>query len=305
MTTNKKMTDEASDQPSRRGFLKAATAATGSAVLAACSPEVREVFLREKFSELSTEDKAARLKALEEEYGKKYGEPFEVTAQGPQAGVSFGYALDLSRCVGCRQCVYACAEENNLSREPQLHYITVFEMDKESGVDLSHGDPYYDAETVPQEGHFYLPVACQQCEDPACTRVCPVGATWRDDDGIVVIDYDWCIGCRYCMVACPYGARKFNWLAPNVPAKEVNPVTHYMGNRPRPRGVVEKCTWCVKRTREGRYPACVEVCPVGARKFGNLLDPKSEVRYVLENKRVFVLKQELNTKPKFYYFYGE
>ena len=79
---------------------------------------------------------------------------------------------------------------------------------------------------------------------------------------------------------------------------------HYLGNRLRMKGVVEKCTFCVQRTREGRYPACVEICPVGARKFGNLLDPNSEVRYILENKRVLVLKEELNTQPKFYYFFG-
>jgi len=77
-----------------------------------------------------------------------------------------------------------------------------------------------------------------------------------------------------------------------------------LGNRPRKKGVVEKCTFCIQRSREGKYPACVEICPVGARKFGNLLDPESEVRYILENKRVLVLKQELNTQPKFYYFFG-
>ena len=106
------------------------------------------------------------------------------------------------------------------------------------------------------------------------------------------------------MAACPYGARHFNWGEPNLPAEELNAEMHYLGNRPRMKGVVEKCTFCVQRTREGKYPACVEICPVGARKFGNLLDPESEVRYILENKRVLVLKQELNTQPKFYYFFG-
>jgi molybdopterin-containing oxidoreductase family iron-sulfur binding subunit len=106
------------------------------------------------------------------------------------------------------------------------------------------------------------------------------------------------------MAACPYGARHFNWGQPSVPADQINPHMHVLGNRPRPQGVVEKCTFCIQRTREGRYPACVEVCPVGARKFGNLLDPDSEIRYVIEHKRVLVLKQELNTVPKFFYFYG-
>jgi molybdopterin-containing oxidoreductase family iron-sulfur binding subunit len=134
--------------------------------------------------------------------------------------------------------------------------------------------------------------------------VCPVGATWTEPDGIVVIDYDWCIGCRCCMAACPYGARRFNWSEPSVPGEAVNPDMHYLGNRPRKRGVVEKCTWCIQRTRAGRYPACVEACPTGARKFGNLLDPKSEIRYILENMRIVLLREELNTMPKFFYFYG-
>jgi len=195
-------------------------------------------------------------------------------------------------------------EENNQSRDPQVHWIRVLSMEKEGGVDFSDSDPYYDPETVPEEGHFYVPVQCQQCRNPPCTKVCPTGATWTEPDGIVVVDYDWCIGCRYCMAACPYGARHFNWSEPTLPAEEINPVTHYLGNRPRPKGVVEKCTFCIQRTRGGRYPACVEVCPVGARKFGNLLDPESEIRYILENKRILVLKEELNTMPKFFYFYG-
>ena len=108
------------------------------------------------------------------------------------------------------------------------------------------------------------------------------GATWQEPDGIVVIDYDWCIGCRCCMAACPYGARHFNWGEPQLPAAELNPNMHVLGNRPRPRGVVEKCTFCIQRTRAGRYPACVEICPVGARKFGNLLDPESEISRILQ-----------------------
>ena len=219
-------------------------------------------------------------------------------------GVRFGYALDLSRCIGCRRCVYACTDENNQSREPEIQYIRVLEMKKEHGVELAHSDAYYEADKVPRKDHFYMPVACQQCENSPCERVCPVGATWKEPDGIVVVDYDWCIGCRYCMAACPYEARKFNWGEPTIPAKDVNPDMHYLGNRPRSKGVVEKCTFCIQRVRKGKYPACVEICPVGARKFGNMLDSKSEVRYILQKKRVFILKQELNTKPKFFYFYG-
>jgi molybdopterin-containing oxidoreductase family iron-sulfur binding subunit len=222
----------------------------------------------------------------------------------PLPGVEFAYALDLSRCIGCRRCVYGCVAENNQSRTPQVHWIRVLAMEQEKGVDFRDADPYYDPETVPEKEHFYVPVACQQCRNAPCTKVCPTGATWTEADGIVVIDYDWCIGCRYCMAACPYGARHFNWGAPTIPRNEINTATHYLGNRPRPKGVVEKCTFCIQRARAGRYPACVEVCPVGARKFGNLLDPEGEIRYIIEHKRVLVLKQDLNTMPRFFYFYG-
>jgi molybdopterin-containing oxidoreductase family iron-sulfur binding subunit len=219
-------------------------------------------------------------------------------------GVEFAYGLDIARCVGCRRCVYACVHENNQSRDPQIHWIRVLRMEKERGIELAESTAYYEPAEVPEPDAFYLPVACQQCRNPACVKVCPVKATWKEPDGIVVIDSDWCIGCRCCMSACPYGARHFNWSEPTISPEELNPNTHYLGNRPRPTGVVEKCTFCIHRTREGRYPACVEICPVGARKFGNLLDENSEMRYLLREKRVFVLKEELNTQPRFYYFYA-
>ncbi|NIP17735.1 MAG: 4Fe-4S dicluster domain-containing protein, partial [Gammaproteobacteria bacterium] len=178
-----------------------------------------------------------------------------VSTRAAQEGVLFGYGLDLSRCIGCRRCVYACVDENNQSRDPQIHWIRVLKMDKEKGIELSESDPYYDPEEVPEEDAFYMPVACQQCRNPPCVKVCPVEATWQEPDGIVVIDYDWCIGCRCCMSACPYGARHFNWAEPSIPKEQVNPDMHVLGNRPRPRGVVEKCTFCIHRVREGRYPS--------------------------------------------------
>jgi Fe-S-cluster-containing dehydrogenase component len=253
---------------------------------------------------LSPAELKRSLAEMERRYSAKYGTAVKVSAAPPLAGVEFAYALDISRCVGCRRCVYACVEENNQSRDPQLQWIRVLSMKKERGVDFSEADPYYQPATVPEPGHFYVPVSCQQCRKAPCVKTCPTGATWIEPDGIVVIDYDWCIGCRCCMAACPFGARHFNWGEPHLPKGSLNPRTHVYGNRPRPRGVVEKCTFCIQRVRAGRYPACVEVCPVGARKFGNLLDPESEVRYIIENKRVLVLKEELNTLPKFFYFYG-
>ena len=280
----------------RRQFSSCTAAAAAGFLLTACGPRRLHEVGKPKLQQL--------VRDLESEYSATYGKAVTVSDAGPMPGVVFAYALDISRCIGCRRCVYACAEENNLSREPQVHWIRVLSMEKEKGIDFAHADPYYNPESVPEEGHFYVPVACQHCRNAPCTKVCPTGATWTEPDGIVVIDYDWCIGCRCCMAACPYGARHFNWREPSVPQGEINPAMHLLGNRPRPRGVVEKCTWCIQRVRQGRYPACVEVCPAGARKFGNLLDPDSEIRYIIEHKRVMVLKQELNTMPKFFYFYG-
>ena len=276
----------------------------GCAAAASCTDLTHSSFFRKHLSELSSEQIAALVSDLEADYAKRFGQEVKVGTEAAREGVQFAYALDIARCVGCRRCVYACVDENNQSRDPEIHWIRVLEMDKDRGVDFAHADPYYEAETVPREGHFYLPVACQHCENPPCVTSCPVEATWREPDGIVVIDYDWCIGCRCCVSACPYGARRFNWLEPSLPADEVNPDTHLLGNRPRPKGVVEKCTFCIHRVRDGRYPACVEVCPAGARKFGDMLDPNSEIREVLRTKRVFVLKTELRTHPRFFYFFG-
>jgi molybdopterin-containing oxidoreductase family iron-sulfur binding subunit len=281
---------------SRRNFVSHAAAAAAGMLLTACGPK--------RLVEVPRDKLRASLAELERQYSATYGKPTTISDSPALPGVVFAYALDISRCIGCRQCVYACVEENNQSRDPQVHWIRVLQMEKAKGVDFSHADPYYSPPEVPEEGHFYLPTACQQCDNPPCTKVCPTGATWKEPDGIVVIDYDWCIGCRYCVAACPYGARHFNWAEPSIPAAEVNPKMHVLGNRPRPKGVVEKCTFCIQRVRDGRYPACVEVCPVGARKFGNLLDPDSEIRYIIDHKRVLVLKEELNTVPKFFYFYG-
>jgi molybdopterin-containing oxidoreductase family iron-sulfur binding subunit len=295
---------------SRRTFLKVAA---GTAALAAtgCGSEALKSFMKTHLREMTRGELSKYLAGLEQGYEEQFGRDVEVHATPAREGVLFGYGLDLSRCNGNRMCVAACVEENNQSRFTDekehtnpIEWISVLEMETEHGIEFSHADAYYNPKTVPEEGKFYVPVQCQQCRNPACVKVCPTKATWQERDGIVVIDYDWCIGCRCCMSACPYGARSFNWCDPHLPSDEVNPNMHVLGNRPRQRGVVEKCTFCIQRTRAGRYPACLEACPTGARKFGNLLDPESEIRKLLEQKRVFVLKEELNTQPKFFYFYG-
>jgi molybdopterin-containing oxidoreductase family iron-sulfur binding subunit len=298
----------------RRGLLKMAGASAAVAAGAAACGDRKalvEQFVHTRLREMQPDEVAAFCRKVEADCKARFGREVTVGCEPPLEGVVFGYGLDLSRCNGNRRCVEACVQENNQSRpspgarhDNPIQWITVLEMDEEAGVDLAGSTAYYEHEKVPAPGKAYLPVACQQCDNPPCVKVCPVKATWSEPDGIVVIDYDQCIGCRCCMSACPYGARHFNWSEPHLPAGEVNPKMHVLGNRPRMRGVVEKCTFCVQRTRNGLYPACHDACPTGARVFGNLLDPDSEIRRLLAQKRVFVLKSELSTHPKFFYFYS-
>lgn len=263
-----------------------------------------EEYFQKHFRQMTKEEKERLVKKLEQKYKEKYKKDFKVKITDALPNVEFGYALNLSKCIGCRRCVYACVKENNLSRKPQIQYIRVLKM-KNGEFDIEKSDHYYDPPLVPEPGYFYFPVQCQQCKKPPCVKACPIKATWTEPDGIVVIDYNWCIGCKYCMSACPYFGRRFNRRDPVIPENELNTNVHYLGNRPRPWNVVEKCTFCIQRTREGRYPACLEACPVGARKFGNLLDPEDEIRQVIDNKRVFIFKQDLNTIPRFYYFFHD
>jgi molybdopterin-containing oxidoreductase family iron-sulfur binding subunit len=294
----------------RRVALKVAGATLGAGAFAAALRPLQAwtaelsaaEFLQKHYKELSEAELSAVLERVRKDTAEHYGrDDIEVRADAPIDGVEFGYALNLSVCVGCRKCVEACHHENNHDRDTRNSYIRVLEMEQGS-LDLEHGNAHYD-HPVPADGKFYMPVQCQQCRNAPCVKVCPVQATWQEPDGIVTVDYDWCIGCRYCEAACPYHARRFNWEAPTIPAEELNPNQGYLSNRVRPQGVVEKCTFCLHRTRRGQLPACLEACPTGARVFGNLLDPSSEIRWVLENKRVFVLKEELGTRPRFYYFF--
>ena len=293
---------------SRRDFIKIASVATLSGLGLSgisCKKADLEEFLQKHYLEMTEEDKKRTIARLEEKYLKKYGKEFTISTKGAKPGTLWGYGLDLSRCIGCRRCVYGCVKENNQSRyNPQLQWIRVVRLPEGSLINLENAEHYYNPPAVPEPGYVYMPVQCQHCENPPCVKVCPVRATWKEPDGLVVVDYNWCIGCRYCIAACPYKGRVFNWAEPNIPPEELNTAVHYLGNRPRYKNVVEKCTFCVQRVRQGRYPACVEACPTGTRKFGNLLDPDSEIRYLIDHKRVFRLKEDLNTEPKFYYFFS-
>jgi len=209
----------------------------------------------------------------------------------------WGFGVDATRCIGCLRCVEACKTENGVARDAH-HFRTwveryvYLEGEKKPRVD-SQQDPgniaasgsekeyrfdnrYQDAKV---EKAFFVPKLCNQCENPPCVQVCPVGATFRTPDGVVLIDHDYCIGCQYCVQACPYGVRLFNHA----------------------HGVTDKCTWCYHRITRGLQPACVEVCPTGARIFGDQNDPESPISKFIRENRVRVLKPEMGTSPNVFY----
>jgi Fe-S-cluster-containing dehydrogenase component len=307
--------DDTAPAVTRRGFFAkgAATVAGAAALTAALSPlrglatgerPTLADLLQKHYKEMTSAEKQAVLARVAQQVEERYRVRPNVADPAPLTGVEFVYALNISRCIGCRKCVHACVAENNQSRAPEIQYIRVLKMEKGS-IDVDTSDHHYHPPVVPEHDSYYMPVQCHQCSKPPCVKVCPVEATWQEPDGITVIDYDWCIGCRYCEAACPYWARRFNFAAPEIPADQLNPNMAYLSNRPREKGIMEKCTFCLQRTRVGRLPACVDVCPTGSRKFGNVLDPDSDVAYILRNKRVFVLKEEVGTLPRFFYYFDE
>ncbi len=308
MKTNKVL----AGKTTRRNFMKnlSIAAAAGSAGLvtggcagSATSEEAGlkwEEYFKNNYRLMTQKEKDETVARLVRLAKLRDNRDIQMSNQGPHENVLFGYAFNISRCKGYMDCVEACVQENNLDRKSKTQYIRIFEMDP-GQLDPTTGDGKFHHE-VPVDGKFYMGVQCFHCENAPCIKACPTKATWREPDGIVVVDYDWCIGCRYCLAACPYWGRRFNWGDPQVPEAEVNVDQHYLGNRMRMKGVMEKCTFCVQRTRKGKLPACANACPTGSRVFGNLLDPNSEIRFVLANKKVFRFKEELGTDPKFWYF---
>ncbi len=194
--------------------------------------------------------------------------------------------IDLRRCDGCGKCTEACIVEHSVPVEQE--WMKVYAL-------------------TDNGGGFYLPRPCMHCENAPCIKVCPVGATFRSKDGLVLIDETRCIGCRYCMAACPYDARYFNWSEPDA-GDDLLPGTSPRGHEDHTRGIVEKCTFCAHRTDEGRLPACVEGCPMRAIYFGDanedFLSNGSEVirlSTVLATQQAFRWKEELGTEPRVYY----
>ena len=197
-----------------------------------------------------------------------------------------GMGIDVAKCIDCGRCAEACKNENDVPREP-FYFRTwveryVINGSGETTVDSPNGGIEGFPPTTQEKGilrTFFVPKLCNHCEDPPCVQVCPVGATFTTEDGVVLVDKDYCVGCRYCVQACPYGARF------------VHPKTK----------TAEKCTFCYHRITKGMQPACVEVCPTGARVFGDLKQRSSPLARFQRFRKLHTLKAHLNTKPKVFY----
>lgn len=206
----------------------------------------------------------------------------------------WGMVIDTRKCTNCDRCVEACNRAHNIpSFDNPAHQVKW--VWKEPFEQLfSPAQTEYLAGGLRDE---QVPVLCNHCDDPPCVRVCPTGATWkREEDGIVMMDWHRCIGCRYCMAACPYGSRSFNWVDPRPHIRSLNP-----DFPTRTKGVVEKCTFCPERLAKGLLPACVEACPEKTLVFGDLNDPESNVRKLLASGYALRRKPELGTGPNIYY----
>ncbi len=197
--------------------------------------------------------------------------------------MKYGMLVDLKKCIGCHSCSLTCKTENYT--RPGVFWNQV--LTQETGE-------------YPNVQKYFLPRMCMHCENPSCTEVCPTGASTKRDDGIVTIDENKCIGCKYCIVACPYGARYFNadnggYYGPELIPNEV------IGYKAHKTGVVTKCDFCLHRLEQNEQPACVKSCIAGARIFGDLSDPASQISMLVRSRHGFQLMKELGNNPSVFY----
>jgi Fe-S-cluster-containing dehydrogenase component len=217
-------------------------------------------------------------------FGKSKDEPFPQMA-GDLSKFEWGFIVDTTRCIGCGACVRACKAENKVPDGYFRTWVERYEIDANEDVHVDSPNGALESfkknnvQGKPIVKGFFVPKLCNHCRNSACTQVCPVGATFLSPDGVILIDKNYCIGCGYCVQACPYGCR-------------------YIAHPP---GTADKCTLCYHRISHGQPTACVLACPRKARICGNLKDPDSEIRRILHERRYYLLKPELGTNPKCFY----
>ncbi len=205
--------------------------------------------------------------------------------------IKYGMVIDLKRCYGCYSCQAACKAANNTPKGIDFAKC----IQGEIGI-------------YPSAQRQMLPTLCMQCEEPECKKVCPTGATRQNENGIVTVDKDVCMGCGYCMMACPYGQRhvtpKWENYFPDAEKNKLDEYQAYAKNNWEKKngyGVASKCDFCIERVKEGKKPACVAACPAKARTFGDLNDQQSEISILIRRERGYQLNPEFGTNPSVYY----
>ncbi len=286
------------NKKTRRNFLKllgfgAGTMVTGAALWSGCSTTSAEDST--KVTALTTDGQLVEVDSTQLSAKTSGGvtEFSELQERGREglAGKKFAMVIDLSKCRNARMCMAACQEAHHL--HPHQHHINVLRMQ-----DAEHTQPYF------------MPKPCYHCDNPPCTKVCPVDATFKRQDGIVLIDNERCIGCRFCVAACPYSARVFNWLEPKKVEGDENLVYDVELNVPQKKGTISKCLFSADCLRRGEMPYCVRACPNGVYWFGDINEDavtngatRETVSFseLIRKNGGYTMLEELGTKPQVYY----
>ncbi len=297
-----KKKENSKEKASRRDFLRSglvlgAGAVAGSGLIAACSGNTEEI--GETVKVMTTDGQLVevdsnKLTPATEVADANYGELLTIRQKRGREGLvghHWVMVIDLSRCKNARKCMEACQGAHEL--RPEQHHINVLQMQDSE-------------DTAP----YYMPKPCYHCDNPPCTKVCPVNATFKRKDGIVLIDNLRCIGCRFCIAGCPYSARVFNWFEPDLSEEEKERVYDVELNVPQKRGTISKCLFSADRLRKGQLPYCVSACPNGVYYFGDKLEDSvtngttgETVSFseLLRENAGYTQHEELGTKPQVYY----